>query len=161
MGCFLSQQRGLCRFRAHSPSQGLPQALTSSSAMAPGEPQPWHEFTEAVSQRGLCRLLEPLTACDRQAGSCLSPSGCSNPSSCWETLQQKNHTHSSAAPLRGFGHKAHSRVCVHSPSWVPLQRWSDKVLVGSVQGPQRVGKTLTKLPGTSRLLPQHCFFQTS
>lgn len=63
MGCFLFQQGGLGRFRAPSPSRGLPQALASSSAMAAEEPQSWVQHG-CVTGRA---LLGTLTAWDRLA----------------------------------------------------------------------------------------------
>lgn len=106
MGCFLFQQGGLGRFRAPSPSRGLPQALASSSAMAAEEPQSWVQHG-CVTGRA---LLGTLTAWDRQAGSCLSPLAAQTPAPAAagkpcsknpaQTLQQKLHSHSSAAHCR-------------------------------------------------------------
>lgn len=84
MGRFLFQQWGLCRFQSSLPFPRPPPGFDfficngkrRTSAESPGMSSPGMCYREASA------VLEIFIPCDRQAGSCLSPCGCSSSPSC-------------------------------------------------------------------------------
>ena len=125
---------------------------------------PWHKFTKDVFQGGFCRLLEIFIPCDRQAGSCLSPCGCSSSASCCCRGKPRSKKNSLpgffVAPLQNFGHKAHSMFSLQFPFWTA--DWTEvkwqSALFRWVTTPQDRADA-DKAPRASWLFPQNFFSQ--